>query len=85
MLECDASGSEIDAVLSVERDGDRLPVAFFSRQLHGAQARYSAQELEGLGVVRECQTLCILPVWKEVCGYHRPSGIGQLEGGETGK
>ena len=37
-------------MLSVVRDDVRLPVAFFSRQLHGAQTRYSAQELEGLAV-----------------------------------
>ncbi len=46
----DASSTGIGAVLSVVRGEDQLPVAFFSRQLHGAQSRYSAQELEGLAV-----------------------------------
>ncbi len=35
---------------SVQREGEWRPVAFFSRQLRGAQARYSAQELEGLAL-----------------------------------
>jgi len=50
VLECDASSTGVGAVLSVVREGVRLPVAFFSRQLKGAQTRYSAQELEGLAV-----------------------------------
>ena len=50
VLETDASSRGVGAVLSVDRDGEVLPVAFFSRQLHGAQVRYSAQELEGLAV-----------------------------------
>ena len=49
-LETDASNSGVGAVLSVERNGDRCPVAFYSGALHGAQRNYSAQELEGLAV-----------------------------------
>jgi len=50
VLETDASRRGVGAVLCVERDGERLPVAFFSRQLRGAQTRYSAQELEALAI-----------------------------------
>ena len=32
------------------RDGEELPVGYFSRQLQGAQRHYSATELEGLAV-----------------------------------
>ncbi len=50
VLESDASSTGVGAVLSVTRENGNVPVAFFSRQLRGAQSRYSAQELEGLGV-----------------------------------
>ncbi len=50
VLESDASSTGIGAVLSVVRNEEKLPVAFFSKQLRGAQMNYSAQELEGLGV-----------------------------------
>ncbi len=49
-LECDASATGVGAVLSVRREGEWRPVAFFSKQLKGAQSRYSAQESEGLAV-----------------------------------
>ena len=51
-LHCDASGRGIGATLNVEREGRKLPVAFFSKQLQGAQHRYSATELEGLAVFK---------------------------------
>ena len=43
--------SSCGAVLSVVRKGEQLPVAYFSRQLHGAEVNYSSMELECLGVV----------------------------------
>ncbi len=42
-------------MLSVKRGEEWKPVAFFSRQLKGAQARYSAQELEGLALYEAVQ------------------------------
>ena len=51
-LNTDASGLGIGATLNVIRDGVELPVAFFSRQLQGAQKNYSATELEGLAMFK---------------------------------
>ncbi len=51
VVECDASSNGVGAVLSVRRTDELLPVAFYSRQLRGAQSNYSAQELECLAVV----------------------------------
>ena len=51
-LNTDASGAGIGATLNVCRDGKMLPVAYYSRQLQGAQHRYSATELEGLAVFK---------------------------------
>ena len=51
-LNTDASGLGIGATLNVNRDGVEKPVAFFSRQLQGAQKLYSATELEGLAVFK---------------------------------
>ncbi len=50
VVESDASSTGVGAVRSVVRNNEKLPVAFFSKQLRGAQANYSAQELEGLGI-----------------------------------
>ena len=52
LLNTDASGLGIGATLNVVRDGVEKPVAFFSRQLQGAQKLYSATELEGLAVYK---------------------------------
>ena len=51
-LHTDASAMGIGATLNVVRDHKELTVAFFSRQLQGAQVRYSATELEALAVIR---------------------------------
>lgn len=55
VVHTDASGKGIGGVLNVKRGEDILPVAFYSRQLRGAELRYSATELEALAVVRTVQ------------------------------
>ena len=52
VLHTDASGAGIGATLNVIRNGQEKPVAYFSRQLQGAQKHYSATELEGLAVFK---------------------------------
>ncbi len=52
VLETDACRTGVGSVLSVKRDGQLLPVAFYSCQLHGAEKHYSAQELEGLALMK---------------------------------
>ena len=52
VLHTDASGRGIGATLNVVRDGKKLPVAYYSKQLQGAQHHYSATELEGLAMFR---------------------------------
>ena len=51
-LHTDASGRGIGATLNVLREGVEMPVAFFSKQLQGAQRAYSATELEGLAIFK---------------------------------
>ena len=52
VLQTDASGRGVGAVLSVCRDGDELPVGYFSRKLKPTERKYSATELECLAVVQ---------------------------------
>lgn len=47
----DASKCGIGACLHVVRDGVELPVAFYSRQLRGAEHNYSTSEKEALAIV----------------------------------
>ena len=52
MLHTDASGAGLGATLNVIRDGVEVPVAFYGKQLQGAQRRYSASELECLAIFK---------------------------------
>ena len=52
VIHSDASGLGVGATLNVVREGVELPVAFFSRQLQGAEKRYSATELEALAIFK---------------------------------
>ena len=54
-LHSDASGLGVGATLNVVCDGADMPVAFFSRQLQGAQRFYSATELELLAIFLSIQ------------------------------
>ena len=56
-LHTDASGVGLGAVLSVVRGDEERPVAYFSKQLQGAQRRYSANGAGMLGGGRGNQTL----------------------------
>ena len=42
VLQTDASQVGVGAVLSVQRDGEEWPVAFYSRKLQPRERRYSA-------------------------------------------
>ena len=51
IVQTDASSKGIGGVFSVCRNGEELPVAFYSRQLMTAYRNYSATDLEGQAVV----------------------------------
>ncbi len=50
-LYTDASGGGVGGCLHIVRHDRELPVAFYSRQLRGAEHRYTATELEALAIV----------------------------------
>ncbi len=78
VLECDASACGVGAVVSVERGKDQNPVALFSRQLKGAQSRYSAQELEGLALFEAVRHFSFYLYGSIHCGGE-PSRIGDSD------
>lgn len=59
VLQTDASGHGIGAVLSVMRDGEELPVGYFSKKLSPAERKYAATELECLAVVRAVEHFAV--------------------------
>ena len=52
ILHTEASMLGLGAVLSVEREGEELPVAYFSKRLTATEKNYDASELECLTVVK---------------------------------
>ena len=54
-LSTDASGVGIGGVHSVHRNGDILPVAYFSRRLNQHERNYAITELECLAVVKSVE------------------------------
>ena len=52
LVQTDASMERIGAVLSVIRDNEESPVAYYSQQLSPAEKNYTVSELECLAVVR---------------------------------
>ena len=52
VLQTDASSKGVGAVLSVIRNGEELPVGYYSRKLSPAEQKYAATELECLAVIR---------------------------------
>ena len=55
ILETDASGLAVGAVLMQERDGVRVVIAYFSRLLNAHERRYGITELECLAVVESIE------------------------------
>ena len=52
LVQADSSMAGIGAVLSVIRDNEESPVAYYSKQLSPAEKNYTVTELECLAVVR---------------------------------
>ncbi len=55
LVQTDASADGLGACLSVIRNGEELPAAFYSRKLTDTESRYAATELECLAVVEACR------------------------------
>ena len=70
----DASGKGVGGILQVLRDGDWTPSAYFSRQLRGAEHRYSATELEALALVETVRHFSYHLYGREFIAFtnHRP-------------
>ena len=70
----DASGRGIGGVLQVERSDNWEAAAFFSRQLRGAEYRYSATEMEALALVEAVKHFAYYLYGKRFVAYmdHKP-------------
>ena len=59
LLQTEASGRGIGAILSVIRVGEELPASFFSKKLKPAGTHYSATELECLAIIRAVEHFAV--------------------------
>ena len=79
LLETDASGLGLGAVLAQEQDGVVWPIAYSSRTLQAHEKNYGATELEGLVACgMGSQAFPSLLVWAQVSCVHRSPGLEGL-------
>ena len=69
-LYTDAPRRGIRAVLSVEKSGIETRTAYYSRQLKGAEMRYSVTEWEALAVIAVITHFMPLLLWLSLCGCY---------------
>ena len=78
LVQTNASMEGIGAVLSVVRDNEESPVAYYSKQLSPAEKHYTVTELECLVVVRAINHFAIHLLGREftlVTDHHALAGL----------
>ena len=86
LVQADASMEGIGAVLSVIRDNEESPVAYYFKQLTPAEKNYTVTELECLAVVRAINHFAIHLLWRDftlVTDHHALAALrisGKLNG-----
>ena len=82
-LHTDASLFGVGAVLNVVRSGEELPVAYYARQLRGAEKNYAATELEALAVVASIEHFAHYLYGREFCVITDNRALESLQTSKT--